>query len=91
MFVSVGGNIEDQAIKNLLSAHRRMADSGNATEIIRLTKYILKIAGKRKDMLMSVMSEVQTRQEDKPVDIKLKVGEQEIVKAWSDETEIRLT
>ncbi len=41
--------------------------------------------------IAKLVLELQARQEDKPVDIKLEVGEQEIVKAWGDETEIRLT
>lgn len=41
--------------------------------------------------IAELVLELQARQEDKPVDIKLEVGEQEIVKAWGDETKIRLT
>lgn len=41
--------------------------------------------------IAKLVLELQARQEDKPVNIKLEVGEQEIVKAWGDETEIRLT
>lgn len=41
--------------------------------------------------IAKLVLELQAQQEDKPVNIKLEVGEQEIVKAWGDETEIRLT
>ena len=41
--------------------------------------------------IAKLVLELQTRQKDKPVNIKLEVGEPEIVKAWGDETEIRLT
>lgn len=41
--------------------------------------------------IAKLVLELQARQEDKPVDIKLEVGEPEIVKAWGDETKIRLT
>lgn len=41
--------------------------------------------------IAELVLELQAQQEDKPVNIKLEVGEQEIVKAWGDETEIRLT
>lgn len=41
--------------------------------------------------IAKLVLELQARQKDKPVDIKLEVVEQEIVKAWGDETEIRLT
>lgn len=57
MFISDGLTIERAVITNLLSAHKRIADSGNSTEIIRLSKYILKLAGKRKDMLATILSE----------------------------------
>lgn len=48
------------------------------------------IEGTGKEIAELVL-ELQTRQKDKPVNIKLEVGEPEIVKAWGDETEIRLT
>lgn len=48
------------------------------------------IEGTAKEIAKLVL-ELQARQEDKPVNIKLEVVEQEIVKAWGDETEIRLT
>ena len=41
--------------------------------------------------IAELVLELQARQEDKPVNIKLEVREQEIVKAWGDEPEIRLT
>lgn len=41
--------------------------------------------------IAKLVLELQARQEDKPVNIKLEVGEPEIVKAWGDETKIRLT
>lgn len=41
--------------------------------------------------IAELVLELQARQEDKPVNIKLEVGEPEIVKAWGDETKIRLT
>ncbi len=49
--VSVGLSIKQKAIKNLLSAHKRIADSGNAVEIIKQPKYILRLAKKRKQVL----------------------------------------
>ena len=41
--------------------------------------------------IAKLVLELQARQKDKPVNIKLEVGEPEIVKAWGAETEIRLT
>ena len=41
--------------------------------------------------IAKLVLELQARQEDKPVDIKLEVGEPKIVTDWGDETKIRLT
>lgn len=55
--VSVGLSIEQEAIKNLLSAHKRIADSGNASEIIKLSKYLFRLAKKKKQVLTQVFPE----------------------------------
>lgn len=52
MLLSEGIEIEQEVMKILLSAHKRIADSGSTAELIRLTKYILKLAEKRKDILV---------------------------------------
>lgn len=41
-----GSYIRDQAIKNLLSAQKKIAESKNTSAIIVLTKFILKISHK---------------------------------------------
>lgn len=48
------------------------------------------IEGTAKEIAELVL-ELQARQEDKPVEIKLEVGEPKIVTDWGDETKIRLT
>ena len=49
--------ITQEVIKNLLSAHERIADSGCVDEIIHFTKFILKLADKRYDALVNVLPE----------------------------------
>ncbi len=49
--------IEEQAIKNLLSAHKRIAENGSAKDAIRISKYILKISKKVGDVLIDVGAE----------------------------------
>lgn len=36
--------IKQQVIKNLLSAHKRIADNGNIIELIKLSKFILRLS-----------------------------------------------
>lgn len=45
MGVDYGFFIREQAIKNLLSAQRKMAAKGNAKGLIAVTKFILSIPG----------------------------------------------
>lgn len=60
--VSLGEVIEQEAITNLLSAHKRIAEKGSASDVIRITKYLLKLAQKRKDVLTDIVPEnEQTR------------------------------
>ena len=56
VLISDGMTIERAVITNLLSAHKRIADSGNAAEVVRITKYLLKLAEKRKDILVNIIS-----------------------------------
>ena len=46
-----GEYIRDQAIKNLLSAQARIAEIGSASEVISLTKFVLKISNKFDNVL----------------------------------------
>lgn len=36
--------IKQQVIKNLLSAHKRIADNGSVTDLIKLSKFILRLS-----------------------------------------------
>lgn len=46
--------ITNEVIKNLLSAHRRIAENGDPKQTITLSKYLLKLAEKRKDKLLDL-------------------------------------
>lgn len=39
--------LADEVMRNLLNAHSRIAESGSASEVIRLSKYIMKLADRR--------------------------------------------
>lgn len=67
MFISDGMTIERVVITNLLSAHKRIADSGNAAEVVRITKYLLKLAEKRKDVLVNIVSEEEQERGRQPI------------------------
>lgn len=67
MLVSSKKLIEDEVMKNLLTAHERLADSGTVSEIIRLSKHILRLADKRHDVLVDVVAKDQEQRRDEPV------------------------
>jgi hypothetical protein len=49
-----GFYIRKTVVKNLLSAHRKIADRGNVKSLIILTKFILKISNQFNDMLIDL-------------------------------------
>lgn len=57
MKVSAQKLIEQKVIKNLLSAQERIADEGSAADVIRITKYLLRLAKKFGDVLVDVVPE----------------------------------
>lgn len=65
--VPVGTLIRQEVIKNLLNAHKRIADSGRASEVIRITKFILKLSEKRNDVLINFIPEGDKERRDDPV------------------------
>lgn len=67
MLISSKQQIEDAVIKNLLYAHERIAESGNAVEIIRISKYLLRLAKERNDVLINVVSEGDQKGSNEPV------------------------
>ena len=46
--------IQENVIKNLLSAHQRIAESGDTVALIRLSKYLLYLAKKYGDVVVNV-------------------------------------
>lgn len=48
--------VTQEVMKNLLSAHKRIADSGEVSDLIRITKYLLRLSEKREDVLIEVVS-----------------------------------
>lgn len=44
--VNSGTYIREQVLKNLLCAHKRIADKGNVSALINLSKFILKLSKK---------------------------------------------
>ncbi len=49
-----GFYIRKTVIKNLLSAHRKIADRGNVKSLIILTKFILKISNQFNEILLDL-------------------------------------
>lgn len=39
--------IAEEVMRDLLNAHSRIAESGSASEVIRLSKYIIKLADRK--------------------------------------------
>ena len=60
MRISIGKNIRCQIAKNLLSAHKRIADSGNVNALIMLTKFVLKLSKQFDDEFLELRQEEQT-------------------------------
>ncbi len=59
MLISVGKNMRYQVLKNLLSAHGQIADSGNISGLIALTKLILKLSKQFDDEFFELGQEEQ--------------------------------
>lgn len=65
-----GEYIRDQAIKNLLSAQARIAEIGSASEVISLTKFVLKISNKFDNVLLDFGLEHCDESAEQPPDEK---------------------
>lgn len=68
MLISVGKNMRYQVLKNLLSAHGQIADSGNISGLIALTKLILKLSKQFDDEFFELGQEEQTCSTERPPD-----------------------
>ena len=49
--------IKDEAIKNLLFAQKRIAENGEVKSVIRITRYLLNLTDKVKDIVVEVGTE----------------------------------
>lgn len=67
MLISRKQMIKDEVIKNLLSAHKRIAESGSPSEIIRLSRYLLKLAKQGSDVLIDNVTECKEERRYDPV------------------------
>lgn len=48
--------VEQETIKNLLHAQKRIAESGNARDLIRVSRYLLRLSKTRNDVLADTIS-----------------------------------
>lgn len=53
--------IKDEAIKNLLFAQKRIAENGEVKSVIRITRYLLNLTDKVKDIVVEVGTENQKK------------------------------
>jgi len=52
MYVTKKERISAEVIKNLLSAHKRVAEGGNVSELIKLSRYLLHVSSRPQQELM---------------------------------------
>lgn len=57
MFILEKDYIKRQALENVLEAQRRISRTGDAKEVVRITKFLLSLSKKRKDVLMELVPE----------------------------------
>lgn len=49
--------VEQEVIKNLLSAHRRIAEGGSAADLLRITRFLLRLAKQHGEIMVDVIPE----------------------------------
>ena len=59
--------IRDAVIKNLLSAHERIAERGDAKSLIILSRYLLRLAKKDGDVIVNILPEDNEQRSGNPV------------------------
>lgn len=57
MRISAHRMICESAIKNLLSAQKRIAENGDSKEVIRITKFLLNLAEKSRNVFVDIGAE----------------------------------
>ena len=68
MRVSMGKDMRCRIVKNLLSAHQQIADSGNVNALIVLTKFILKLSKQFDDEFFELRPKEQACSSESPPD-----------------------
>lgn len=58
MYVTKKEQISAEVIKNLLSAHKRVAEGGNVSELIKLSRYLLHVSSRPQQELMDTDYEI---------------------------------
>lgn len=66
--VSQGRTIEDKVIENLLDGQQKAASAGDFGSFIKISKYIMKLANKRRNELIYIGSEVDESDTNYPPD-----------------------
>jgi len=59
--------IRDAVIKNLLSAHERIAERGDEKSLIFLSRYLLRLAKKDGDVIVNILPEDNEQRSGNPV------------------------
>lgn len=60
--------IVEQVIKNLLLAHKKIADSGNVNDLIYLSKYLMRLTKKFNNIIIEISTEEVQKENDYPPD-----------------------
>lgn len=55
--ITVKSKIQQETIKNLLFAQRRIAEGGNVKDMIRITKFLFRLAEQCGDVLKDIITE----------------------------------
>lgn len=63
-----GFYIRKTVIKNLLSAHRKIAEKGSVSDVIALTKFVLKVSDKFDNILLDLGLEYRNESAECPPD-----------------------
>ena len=88
MKTSYKTEIEDSVIRNLLSAHKGLADDGKLDDLLKLTKVLWKLRNKIGNKMIEVISEeVEDKQNTKPNDGKKNIAQ---FKSWLFQVETNI-
>lgn len=66
--MTLKSSVEREVIKNLLSAQKRIAEQGTAWELIRLTRFLLRLTKECGDVLVDAITESNNERCSDPVE-----------------------